>query len=1516
MPEELSPPEIPEEISKTPFRSQFRSLRLYKTHQPTGLQTQFNKGTAFIPIAKSTADVCDFAKAIFGTAGYSTIIRRYYLPKRFLFANPYMPGKRIIETIPVADTAVFVKGRLPKLAAMPTYMVRDIGNTLYDLSPVFQAVVHDDSHFRKQPRYLKNADLFMPRILDHFIEPRFGTGLDYLSQLNIMGFNPVRVSGFKHVVIGINVEASNMKAIRPYLLPQTMVPLSVKKTVTMDLISILRFLIIAFDPEKVSHKDQTGVKDLAEHWRQSDTTIVFYNSKNFFYMNYNDLTKWGIKTAQDFRKRLGDRIMVLMKQNAGHLEEAVEEDDKTDVSALAAPDAKEEAQLLPPEENELPDDPEAEVQLKELDTNEKQMTLTTGIAELTDTPPKGAIGKGKPAADQRVNDLLVHKALQESGSKTSSSSNKKTGFTDFEGNIHNEDEDIPVDKDEEVVEEKEEVEDTEPNLTPTAKKIVDINRSVKPNKSPAQLRRIEAVREKYKSIVMDDGRTMEDILTDAEANVIHSSPAPVKLRDQSLVHSSLVDFEKSYVDRTFRKDIISMVHAFASDKALNLHITNATVTDTSDQFNDRDLFVFEIEDENQKKHKLKFNVPRIDKDGFMKINGDRKILKKQWLMIPIAKIKPDTVFVSSNYNKVIIYRQGTVLNHNLVIVSRLFREYIANIKTCSVDIGNNDRQNKDYMSSVEYDELANVFHKVKINAHGTFMAFYFNQKEIRDDIASHNIKYKDDPKRLPIAIMHAKGSPSRVIDVDVTSKNESVCEAIIRLIGEMNVLDNFEQIVLGIPAPKRRVYSRIVLQSKKVPLIVFLASLFGLKKIIEAIKNPLIQFSEKRIKGSTMSFIKFQNGFLYYPQYPLPLSLLFNGLTEVDTENYTFEEMESIVPYMDYIYDTYRTRNMIKGWVAFKELFLDPITLEVLRDYGLPTDFLEVFLYANDLLGDNSYSHETDAAIYRIRGFEVIPVELYKALAIQYQQIKNKGFTRESFTIPDDEIIKRLHKSFIMENYDSVNPVNELKSKSIVTFKGPGGINISQAFPLEKRAFSDSMMGVIGMSSVDSSGVGIVKQITLNPRIKSTRGYLNTITDINQADDMSFSQMATPEEAAIPFINAHDDPKRIGFASGQTKHAVSVIGSAPPLVGSGFEQSIIHKIGDTFAFKAKEDGVVLSQDDAQGLAIIEYKSGKHDVVEYGNLLNRNSNMYLGNPMTLHVKAGQKIKAGQVLTYNKEFFQVRGQNLFMTQGPLCHLCVLEGESTEEDSSDLTESFSERMTTEVVKRKQVSIGAKSNIVSYKKVGDHVVHSDPLMSFEESDDKTGQLTSILSVLGDVDDATLSEIARHTPYANETGEIKDMRVYWTCDLDDMSPSCRKFVQDFINSEKKKIKFEESFTNKPSIRRRNIELSTPYRDRIRGAEVNRDQGSVVIEYYIGGRHAMGPGDKLTYYSSLKSIVAHVIPKGMEPYSTFGDRRVDATLGMMSIGKRMTLGIYFAGTLGKVIYDRGKQIAQEYFEGS
>jgi hypothetical protein len=706
-------------------------------------------------------------------------------------------------------------------------------------------------------------------------------------------------------------------------------------------------------------------------------------------------------------------------------------------------------------------------------------------------------------------------------------------------------------------------------------------------------------------------------------------------------------------------------------------------------------------------------------------------------------------------------------------------------------------------------------------------------------------------------------------------------------------------------------------QSKNVPLIIFLGALFGFKKVAETI-GTTGTFVPKETKKADIPFnttemlsVKFMDGTYYYPQYPTEASLLLNGLVFLETEIVPFASLENANPYIEYIQKAQGTRNAHKGWARIKENFIDPITKEILIDLHLPTSFLELFLYAQDMLADNSYQRESDN-IWRIKGYENINDILFDAISQSYAHYVQYGRSRESFSISEDEVITRLHKSMLVENYDTLNPVNELKMKRQVTFKGVHGINIKEAFNLASRGQSTNSVGTIGLSSIDKSSVGITKQLTMNPRIYSTRGYIMTTEkDELKEGKIPYSSMMTPEEAIVPYIT-RDDPKRIGFTSGQTKHTIAVRGSAPPAIGTGLESTLLDKASDDFGYKAKQDGKVITL--ASDHLIVQYKDKTFDRIDIGEVLDRNSNFFLGNNLVANVRQGQSFKAHDVLTYNKDFFKKHMGRLMYTRGAMALVAVSESAATSDDSSTITAGLARRMSTSINKRKQIVLSPTMNIVSAKKLGEHVRHGDPLIVYEDQKGSDAD-SQIFSLFGEVDEGVLDKLFRHTWGAPQTGVIVDLKVYWTVGPEEMNGSTRAFVTSYIKSVKTKISEEEKITGRVSSLRKFLTVSKPNRfHRINGALVPDDKG-ILIEYYVGEDHSMIAGDKLTFSSSIKSVVSQILPEGKEPYKFSGiHRKLDAIMSFFSIENRMLRSIYFSGWLGKIVKEYGERLAVEYAE--
>lgn len=1115
--------------------------------------------------------------------------------------------------------------------------------------------------------------------------------------------------------------------------------------------------------------------------------------------------------------------------------------------------------------------------------------------------------------------------------------------TDEDGNPTPDNSNVPDTTDEDTEDEDEEESDEEEeedddfvsdekkkSASKTTTSIVNsIRESIEGKVTEKQQKYFNEIKNKYKSIKFDESETLEDVLNRANTISIDLHDENLDIKDKSFNKSIITDFTKSYVKKTLAQDIVKNVQSFANENKANpMAITKFEKKDISDQFNSLEMYNFELKDKYGKAHHIKFKMPKIDDDGFMKLGGNTKMLKKQFVLKPVTKTSPDEVYVMSNYNKILIFRSGINMNKNTIILDKIIKAIDKNAKAFSgiVDIyrGDNTKINIDYTTTIEYDEIATSVSKIIIGMKNkmTRKVFYFSQKEIRDLISTRKLKFDLNGVNVPYGIDYTTG---QVYSVNTVNTNESVARNIIdalSAINDPNLNGIIEKAIGSVKGNVKKIFSKVNIQSKEVPLIIFLAGTFGFKKVLETGKiktvfvNKQTELSDEDkafIAKNTINFVKFIDGKLYYDSYPIDLAMLMNGLNELNTEELAYEDLENLGTYVEYAYDKFKTRNLIKGWIAFRDLFLDPKTLEVIEALHLPTDLLELLLYANSLLQNNSFTPSGEVGSWRIRDYEVVSDLLYQSISENYRKYMMKGKSREGFSIPEEDILTKLNKAFLLINYDTTSPGAEIREKSGVTFKGPNGINLDRAFTLDKRGQTVSNIGTEAISGPDNGNIGINRQLTSNPRIINTLGFIEP-TKPEDIKNLSASSLYAFEES-IPYGNCND-PKRIGFLSSQTKHLVPGRAFDVPMVGTGMECAMPYKVSSVFGYKAKQNGKVIKVDNDKGFLLVKYKDGTTDRVDFGAKYVRNSDFYLANNIDVDVKEGQNIKEGQILTHNKDYFKKTMGRLVYAQGAMARVAVAEGEVTEEDSSAISWRLSNKLATTIIKKKQIVLNHNANIVSFMKKGEHVTYGDPLMIYEDSKDSDADM-ALLNLLGDVGDDVLNTISRHQAAANYSGIIHDIHVYWTIDPDLMGDSTKKFVKQYINKLNEEIKEEEALTGTISKRRVETQVSKPlnaYANRINGVLVPKE-GCIIVEYFIEHEADRRPGDKVAVMPALKSVIHKVMEKDecamrINPNSKFNV--IDDITSNIGLNARMVCSTYLDGFLSKILFERGKQIAEEF----
>ena len=217
-----------------------------------------------------------------------------------------------------------------------------------------------------------------------------------------------------------------------------------------------------------------------------------------------------------------------------------------------------------------------------------------------------------------------------------------------------------------------------------------------------------------------------------------------------------------------------------------------------------------------------------------------------------------------------------------------------------------------------------------------------------------------------------------------------------------------------------------------------------------------------------------------------------------------------------------------------------------------------------------------------------------------------------------------------------------------ISSKGFRGANVDEAYTLEKRMYDASMTGIIAPSSSPDGSVGVNKTLSMEPSIKSLRGYVE-LKD-NKLDELHDVNLFSPGELTIPMGARYDDPTRLGHALKQSKHVIAVKKSSPVLISNGVEEVARFELSSDFVVNAEEAGEIVDYDEASKIMIAKYKSGKCQAINLGGTIVKNGGggFFLSNKLITPLKVGDKFKANDVLAYHKDFFTNSKFNNFLAK----------------------------------------------------------------------------------------------------------------------------------------------------------------------------------------------------------------------------------------------------------------------------
>ena len=643
--------------------------------------------------------------------------------------------------------------------------------------------------------------------------------------------------------------------------------------------------------------------------------------------------------------------------------------------------------------------------------------------------------------------------------------------------------------------------------------------------------------------------------------------------------------------------------------------------------------------------------------------------------------------------------------------------------------------------------------------------------------------------------------------------------------------------------------------------------------------------------------IRFADRVLHFNRYPLQKSLIVAGLANYDLTSYSMSEFEGKDVYFRILADEGTSTNYLKGIDDFYDLFIDNITYSVLKMMKEPTNVRDLLIRCAVLLSTTDHLPPSSGLNHRIRGYEQFAAILCNEMSRSFANFRSHKGLGNKFTINPDAVYLRIIQNATMLPAELGSPMEDMKLKAEVSYAGIGG-RTAESFVVNDRRFDESDTGVIGEATVDNGKAGMAATLSYNPNIKGTLGIVQPTEDKNKIEP---SQLWTTTALVFP-CSTNDDTKRINFINIQSSHLVPVKQYDRLRVRTGYERIVAHRCSRIFAGVAEEDGKVTKIDDKAKLVEVTYKSGRKDVFTFGESYTEFQSFEVTNRVALDVKMGQSFKKGDIITHNTDYFHKdhdTGQVDFSI-GSLANVALIESDATTEDSCEISERLSKKLTMYPTNERVVVLSAKSLVHYCAKVGDHVIPTDNLMIFEESPMTQSMFTA--------DDDTLSMIAdlnKATPHANHQGEIVKIDAYYGCEIKDMSPTLQPIVKAAVDEKIRRSKLASETDKADEYPTSSIIAKD---SKYKGTMFTED--TVMLIFHIKEAIPHGTGDKLVLCNQLKCTCCGVFPKKL--YTESGVE-VDMLFSARAMNKRIVLSAPLTGIASRILERVEDDICKEWF---
>lgn len=576
----------------------------------------------------------------------------------------------------------------------------------------------------------------------------------------------------------------------------------------------------------------------------------------------------------------------------------------------------------------------------------------------------------------------------------------------------------------------------------------------------------------YKDIEIG-GRTLEEIADIKPENMTLKnedlSPDSIVIQDKSVLRSRTAELRHEYNQKLLERNIMEMVLHVQNGKIALTGLDRESIVTADSKYN---VLTMEFQPIKGTRSTRRVRYPIVEDDDTFTINGVKSYAQLMRMELPIRKISPTKVALTSYFDKkVMIERSVMKVDDYGSWLRKSIIEKSYNDKSIVVSLGGY-KPPKDEVCYY-YSILASRFKEIKTPNY----VFDFDTVKLVDG------------KRELAKLCNAD---SWIIGMQDGTPILIDASGLVTIDGkEIGYIEE----ILGLNVTKAPIPCATVnINGYKFPAVVVLSYWIGLSQLMKMLKVQYrtLDPDQRAQLNSDEYVVAFADERLVLNRRDELSTLIMSGLRKLSgLTNFARSDLDNPNVWFSLIGDPRVKPSHFKEMTLIFDMFLEPIAIRLLKKYKYPVVMDKLIIEAVRLMLSNESKHEIEISEQRFVGYERFAGHMYREIVKATRQYRNKPNNgKKTFDINPEAVMMAILTDSSCQAAEEVNPVHQAKSQEEYTFGGTLGRS-DRAMVRRTRGQLPNYAGIVSEAGKDSGKVGFIGYLTSDAKITDLYGNVD-----------------------------------------------------------------------------------------------------------------------------------------------------------------------------------------------------------------------------------------------------------------------------------------------------------------------------------------------------------------------------------------------------------------------------------------